>query len=86
MLFTSQRGFPDSSVGKESTCNAGDSGLIPGLQRSAQTRIQKEWQTPSTVPTHSLKTLMFSPILATLNISSVSLHFLISLKPTLDSH
>ena len=24
-------GFPDSSVGKESTCNAGDPGLIPGL-------------------------------------------------------
>ena len=28
-------GFPDSSVGKESACNAGDSGLIPGLGRSA---------------------------------------------------
>ena len=28
-------GFPDSSVGKESTCNAGDPGLIPGLRRSA---------------------------------------------------
>ena len=27
-------GFPDSSVGKESACNAGDSGLIPGLGRS----------------------------------------------------
>ena len=26
--------FPDSSVGKESTCNAGDPGLIPGLGRS----------------------------------------------------
>ena len=24
-------GFPDSSVGKESTCNAGDSGSNPGL-------------------------------------------------------
>ena len=42
--------------------------------------------TPGTVPTHTLKTLIFfSPILATLNISSVSLHFLISLEPTLDS-
>ena len=30
-LFT---GFPDSSVGKESACNAGDSGLIPGSGRS----------------------------------------------------
>ena len=26
-------GFPDSSVGKESTCNAGDLGSIPGLGR-----------------------------------------------------
>ena len=26
-------GFPDSSVGKESACNAGDPGLIPGLGR-----------------------------------------------------
>ena len=24
-------GFPDSSVGRESACNAGDPGLIPGL-------------------------------------------------------
>ena len=27
-------GFPDSSVGKESTCNAGDPDSIPGLGRS----------------------------------------------------
>ena len=27
-------GFPDGSVDKESTCNAGDTGLIPGLGRS----------------------------------------------------
>ena len=27
-------GFPDSSVGKESTCNAGDLGSIPGSGRS----------------------------------------------------
>ena len=27
-------GFPDSSVGKESTYDAGDPGLIPGLERS----------------------------------------------------
>ena len=26
-------GFPDSSVGKESTCNTGDPGSIPGLGR-----------------------------------------------------
>ena len=33
-MFT-QRGFPDSSGGKESTCNAGDLGSIPGSGRSA---------------------------------------------------
>ena len=27
-------GFPGSSAGKESTCTAGDLGLIPGLGRS----------------------------------------------------
>ena len=26
--------FPDSSVGKESACNAGDPGSIPGSRRS----------------------------------------------------
>ena len=29
------RGFPDNSVGKESTCNAGDPSSIPGSGRSA---------------------------------------------------
>ena len=29
------QGFPDSSVGKEFACNAGDPGSIPGLGRSA---------------------------------------------------
>ena len=29
-----KRGFPDSSVDKESTCNAGDPSLIPGSGRS----------------------------------------------------
>ena len=28
------KAFPDSSVGKESTCNAGDPGSIPGTGRS----------------------------------------------------
>ena len=31
--------FPDSSVGKESACNAGDPDSIPGLGRSAGERI-----------------------------------------------
>ena len=29
------KGFPDSLVGKESTCNAGDPGSLPRLGRSA---------------------------------------------------
>ena len=33
--ISSTLGFPDSSVGKESTCNAGDPSSIPGLGRSA---------------------------------------------------
>ena len=34
MNIISIEAFPDSSVGKESACNAGDLGLIPGLGRS----------------------------------------------------
>ena len=33
------RGFPDSSVGKESTGNAGDPGSIPGSGRSSRAGI-----------------------------------------------
>ena len=33
------QGFPDSSIGKESACNAGDPGLIPGSGRSAREGI-----------------------------------------------
>ena len=40
-------GFPDSSVGKESTCNAGDPGLIPWSGRSPGERrgypLQYSW-------------------------------------------
>ena len=32
-------GFPDSSVGKESTCNAGDPRSIPGSGRSTEEGI-----------------------------------------------
>ena len=34
-LVRELRGFPSSSVGKESTCKAGDPGWIPPLGRSA---------------------------------------------------
>ena len=33
MLYS--MGYPHSSIGKESNCNAGDPGWIPGLGRSA---------------------------------------------------
>ena len=46
----SNRVFPDGSVGKESTCNAGDPGSIPGLGRSAGEGIgyplQYSWASP----------------------------------------
>ena len=32
--YTANQGFPGGSEGKESACNAGDAGLIPGLGRS----------------------------------------------------
>ena len=34
MILLFKNGFPDSSVGKESTCNVGDPSLIPGSGRS----------------------------------------------------
>ena len=37
-------GFPESSVGKESTCNSGDPGLIPGSGRSAGEGIGNPFQ------------------------------------------
>ena len=36
--FSVWLGFPDSSVGKESACNAGDRSSIPGLGRSSGER------------------------------------------------
>ena len=33
--FSVSKGFPGSSVGKESTCNVGDPSSIPGSRRSA---------------------------------------------------
>ena len=37
--YYSKQGFPDSSVGKESACSAGDLGSIPGSGRSPGERI-----------------------------------------------
>ena len=33
-IISSKKGFPGGLDGKESTCNAGDLGLIPGSRRS----------------------------------------------------
>ena len=44
------RGFPGSTAGKESACNAGDPGSIPGSERSPGERIgylfQYSWDSP----------------------------------------
>ena len=45
-LFVFQFCFPDSSVGKESACNAGDPSLIPGSGRSAGEGIGYPLQYP----------------------------------------
>ena len=39
VIHTVKEGFPDSSVGKESACNAGDPVSIPGSGRSAEEEI-----------------------------------------------
>ena len=56
------KGFPDSSVGKESACNVGDHNLIPRLGRTPREEIdyplQYSWtslvaqlvKNPSTIP------------------------------------
>ena len=47
---TQYQGFLDSSVGRESACNAGDPSLIPGLGRSTEEGIgcllQYSWASP----------------------------------------
>ena len=52
------KGFPDSSVGKESTCSAEDPGLIPGSGRCPGERIgyslQYSWAFPVAQPVKNL--------------------------------
>ena len=45
-------GFPDSSVGKESACNAGDLGLIPGFDPWVQS-LGREDPLEKGMATHS---------------------------------
>ena len=50
IFMNSEMSFLDSSVGKESACNVGDPGLIPGSGRSAGEGIgyplQYSWASP----------------------------------------
>ena len=39
LAYSQMNGFPDSSVGKQSACSAGDPALIPGSGRSAEEGI-----------------------------------------------
>ena len=54
-------GFPDSSVGKESACNAEDPGLIPGLGRSPGEGIgyslQYSWASPAALLVKNLPSM-----------------------------
>src|SRR5574341_962621 len=43
-IYIKHMGFPGSSAGKESTCNVGDPGLIPGLVRSPREEIGYPFQ------------------------------------------
>ena len=52
VLSTINRGFPHSSVGKESACSAGDPGSIPGSGRSPEDETVYPllaWRIPWTV-------------------------------------
>ena len=68
-FFTNQRfgqGFPDSSVGQESACNAGDPGSIPGSGRSAGEGIgyplQHSWASLVTQLVKNLPALQETPV------------------------
>ena len=36
-------GFPSGSIGKESACNAGDPGVMPGSGRSLEKEMATHW-------------------------------------------
>ena len=59
-------GFPDSSGGKESACNAGDTGSIPGLGRSPGEgigyRLQYSWASLVAQLVKNLPTMQETPI------------------------
>ena len=48
-----KKGFPGSSAGKESTCNAGDPSSIPQLGRSPGEGNEAKAETPVLWPPHA---------------------------------
>ena len=57
-------GFSDSSVGKESACNVGDPGSIPGWGRSAGEGIDYllQYSGVSSIPSSLLQMALFHSI------------------------
>ena len=66
MSHTVFMGFPGSWVGKESTCNAGDPSLIPGLGRSPEEgidyRLQYSWASLVAQMVKNLPAMQETPI------------------------
>ena len=61
-IIQKELGFPGSSVGKESACNAGDPSSIPGLRRSPGERNSNPLQYPSLENPHGQRSLAgYSP-------------------------
>ena len=66
ILLFRYRYFPSGSIGKESTCNAGDPGLIPGLGRSPvegngnQLQYFLAWKIPWTEKPGGLQSMVLS--------------------------
>ena len=60
------KGFPDSSVGKESTCNVGDPSLIPGSGKSPGEGIgyplQCSWASPMAQLVKNLPAIQETPV------------------------
>ena len=48
-----EKGFPGGSDGKESACNAGDMGSIPGLERSPGEGNGNPFNSPISLPGES---------------------------------
>ena len=72
-------GFPGGSAGKESSCNAGDLGLIPGLGRSTGEGIGYPLQYSGLE--NSMDCLVHGVAKSQIRLSNF--HFLLDLKKTM---